>query len=68
MIWPLKDKISAILDKFPRPLTAFDRCVSIIYFILSSEINAYLKQIKMVFSQSETIYQSLVIDISLYFH
>ena len=26
-----------------------------LYFILSSEINAYLKQIKMVFSQSEMI-------------
>ena len=26
-----------------------------VYFILSSEINVYLKQIKMVFSHSETI-------------
>ena len=39
-----------------------------IYFILR-ETNAYLKQMKMVLSQSETIwYQSLVIYISLYFH
>ena len=28
---------------------------NLVYFILNSEINAYLKQIKMVFSQSETI-------------
>ena len=39
------------------------------YFILSSEINAYQKQIKMISITSEMIwYQSLVIDISLYFH
>ena len=31
------------------------RRVNPFYFILSSEINAYLKQIKMVFSQSKTI-------------
>ena len=29
--------------------------VVVIYFILGSEINVYLKQLKMVFSQSETI-------------
>ena len=47
-----------------------DRCLQSsalivwIYFILSSDINAYLKQIEMVFLQSDTIlYQSLVIDI-----
>ena len=34
------------------------------YFILSSEINAYQKQIKMISITSEMI----VIDISLYFH
>ena len=34
----------------------------IIFFILSSEINAYQKQIKMISITSE------VIDISLYFH
>ena len=28
---------------------------NLVYFILNSEINAYLKQVKMVFSQSETI-------------
>ena len=39
------------------------------YFILSSEINAYQKQIKVISITSEMIwYQSLVIDISLYFH
>ena len=41
----------------------------IIYFILSSEINVYQKQIKVISITSEMIwYQSLVIDISLYFH
>ena len=41
----------------------------IFYFILSSEINAYQKQIKVISIISEMIwYQSLVIDISLYFH
>ena len=35
-------------------------------FILSSEINAYLKQIKKVFSQSETIYFSAYWLISLF--
>ena len=40
-----------------------------LYFILSSEINAYLKQVKGLSITSEMIlYQSLVIDISLYFH
>ena len=41
-----------------------------IYFILSSEINAYQKQIKVISTTSENIgwYQSLLIDISLYFH
>ena len=39
------------------------------YFILSSEINAYQKQIKVISITSEVILnQSLVIDISLYFH
>ena len=37
-----------------------------IYFILSSEINAYQKQIKKISISSEMI--DLVIDISLYFH
>ena len=37
--------------------------------MLSSEINAYQKQIKVISLTSEMIwYQSLVIDISLYFH
>ena len=41
----------------------------LIYFILSSEINAYQKQIKVISITSEMIwYQSLVIGISLYFH
>ena len=40
-----------------------------IYFILSSEINAHQKQIKVISITSEMIwYQSLVIDVSLYFH
>ena len=39
------------------------------YFISSSEINAYQKQIKVISITSEMIrYQSLVMDISLYFH
>ena len=39
------------------------------YFILSGEINAHQKQIKVISITSEMIlYQSLVIDISLYFH
>ena len=39
------------------------KIANIIYFILSSAINAYLKQIKMVFSQNQMIlYQSQVID------
>ena len=39
------------------------------YFILSSDINAYQKQIKVILITSEMIwYQSLVIDISLYIH
>ena len=39
------------------------------YSILSSEINAYQKQIKVISITSEMMwYQSLVIDISLYFH
>ena len=39
------------------------------YRILSSEINAYQKQIKVISITSEMIcYQLLVIDISLYFH
>ena len=43
--------------------------VSISYFILSSEINAYQKQIKAISITSEMIrYQSLVIDISLKYH
>ena len=38
-------------------------------FILRSEINAYTKQIKVISITSEMIgYQSLVTDISLYFH
>ena len=42
---------------------------TIVYFILSSEINAYQKQIKVISITSGMIwYQSLVIDISLYFH
>ena len=41
----------------------------IFYFILSSEIIAYQKQIKVISITCEMIwYQSLVIDISLYFH
>ena len=41
----------------------------LIYFILSSEINAYQKQIKVISVTSEMIwYQSLVNYISLYFH
>ena len=40
-----------------------------IYLILSSEISAYQKQIKVISITSEMIcYQSQVIDISLYFH
>ena len=40
-----------------------------IYFTLSSGINAYQKQIKVISITSEMIwYQTLVIDISLYFH
>ena len=39
-----------------------------IYFMLSSETNAYKKQIKVLSITSEIIYQSLVIDNSLYFH
>ena len=40
-----------------------------LYFILNSEINAYQKQIKVISITSEMIwYQSLVTDISLYFH
>ena len=39
-----------------------------IYFILSSEINAYQKQIKVISITSEMIrYQSLVIDIAYIF-
>ena len=39
------------------------------YIMLSSEINAYQKQIKVISITNEMIwYQSLVIDISLYFH
>ena len=39
------------------------------YFILSGEINAYQKQIKMISITSEMIwYQSLVNDFSLCFH
>ena len=34
---------------------ALGQVVYQVYYILSSEINTYLKQIKMVFSQSETI-------------
>ena len=38
-------------------------------FIISSEIDAYQKQIKVISITSEMIwYQLLVIDISLYFH
>ena len=41
----------------------------IFYFILTSEINAYQQQIKMISITSEMIfYQLLVIDICLYFH
>ena len=39
----------------------------VVYFILSSEINAYKKQ-NVISITSEMIYQSLVIDISLYFY
>ena len=39
---------------------------TIFYFVLSSEINAYQKQIKVISITSEMIW--LVIDISLYFH
>ena len=43
--------------------------VNAFYFILSSEINAYQNQIKVISITSEMIwYQSLVNDISLYFH
>ena len=48
---------------------AFFQCNRLNYFKLSSEINAYQKQIKVISVTSEMIrYQSLVIDISLYFH
>ena len=45
------------------------RMLDSIYFILSSEISAYQKQIEVISITSEMIcYQSQVIDISLYFH
>ena len=47
-------------------MNSFDKTF---YFILTSEINAYQKQIKMISITSEMIlYHSLVIHISLYFH
>ena len=45
------------------------RCRRILYFMLSSEINAYQKQIKVISITSEVIwYQSLVTNISLYLY
>ena len=41
---------------------------STVYFILSSDINAYQKQIKEISITSEVIWYLFVIDISLYFH
>ena len=58
-------------------VTSYDKSISVLHklymyvisWLLSSEINACQKQIKVISITSEMIwYQSLVIDISLYFH
>ena len=63
------DDLIICSKKWQHIVTALSVSRIYIYFILSSETSAYQKQIKVISITSEMIwYQSLVIDISLYFH
>ena len=71
---PANHAICSFIDSSGNASGPIRRCLFIDYIIitfilyLAVKINAYQKQIKVISITSEIIYQSLVIDISIYFH